>query len=283
MLLFVTGGRGTVFGIGVAIVVVLGGYGRQAWPWVRVLVTSAAAGLVAYLLLYVALPLAIGLKPFGVLQGVAERSLVDPASGRLELWKLAGAMIQSHPWLGEGPLHFAHRAMALQANAHPHDWLLQIAAEWGGPAVIALTAALVCGVVAMWRRGRAVADDDLAGQALRTVLTGGVAATIADAFVSGSIVMPMSQLWIVVLVACAVAWTQQGRTASSAAPNPAAARPPRRNVWVSMFMALVLAFAVVSVLRGMLPEALDLAAQERDFTPPAYPFFAPRLWRNGYF
>ena len=283
MLLFVTGGRGTVFGIGVAIVVVLGGYGRQAWPWVRVLVTSAAAGLVAYLLLYVALPLAIGLKPFGVLQGVAERSLVDPASGRLELWKLAGAMIQSHPWLGEGPLHFAHRAMALQANAHPHDWLLQIAAEWGVPAVIALTAALVCGVVAMWRRGRAVADDDLAGQALRTVLTGGVAATIADAFVSGSIVMPMSQLWIVVLVACAVAWTQQGRTASSAAPNPAAARPPRRNVWVSMFMALVLAFAVASVLRGMLPEALDLTAQERDFTPPAYPFFAPRLWRNGYF
>jgi hypothetical protein len=50
-----------------------------------------------------------------------------------------------------------------------------------------------------------------------------------------------------------------------------------------MLMALVLAFAVASVLRGMLPEALDLGAQERGFTPPAYPFFAPRLWRNGYF
>lgn len=298
MLLFVTGGRGTVFGTGVAIVVVLGLYGRQAWPWVRVLLTSAAAGLVAYLLLYVALPLAIGLKPFGVLQGVAERSLVDPASGRLDLWRLAWSMIQSHPWLGEGPLHFAHRAMALQANAHPHDWLLQIAAEWGVPAVLALTAALACALLAMWRRGRAVAHDDLAGQALRTTLIGGAAATIADAFVSGSIVMPMSQLWIVVLIACGTAWTRRGAPvagtgfarplASSAAASTAglADAPgmrPRRDVWISMVMALVLAFAVASVLRGMLPEALDLTAQERDFTPPAYPFFSPRLWRNGYF
>jgi O-antigen ligase len=283
MLLFVTGGRGTVFGIGVAIVVVLGLYGRAAWPWVRALLTTAAAGLIAYLLLYVALPMAIGLKPFGVLQGVAERSLVDPASGRLDLWRLAWSMIQSHPWLGEGPLHFAHRAMALQANAHPHDWLLQIAAEWGVPAVGALTAALVCGAMAMWRRGRAVADGDLAGQALRTTLLGGAVATVADACVSGSIVMPMSQLWIVLLVAGSVAWTQSGAAASgnrlAAGPMPHA----HRNVWVSMLMALVLAFAVASVLRGMLPEALDLGAQERGFTPPAYPFFAPRLWRNGYF
>jgi putative inorganic carbon (HCO3(-)) transporter len=287
MVLFVTGGRGTVFGIGVAIVVVLGLYRRQAWPWVRVLLTSAATGLVAYLLLYVALPMAIGLKPFGVLQGVAERSLVDPASGRLDLWQLAWSMIQSHPWLGDGPLHFAHRAMALQANAHPHDWLLQIAAEWGVPAAIALAAALAYGVMAMWRRGQVVAHDDVAGQALRTTLIGGAAATIADAFVSGSIVMPMSQLWIVVLVACAVAWTKQNAAASSAGPAPGqtveAALQPPRNVWVSMLMALVLALAVASVLRGMLPEALDLAAQERGFTPPAYPFFSPRLWRNGFF
>ncbi|WP_420224800.1 O-antigen ligase family protein [Pigmentiphaga litoralis] len=282
MLLFVTGGRGTVFGIGVAVVVVLVLYGRQAWPWTRVLLTSAVAGIVAYLLLYVAVPLALGLKPFGVLQGVAERSLVDPASGRLDLWRLSWSMIQSHPWLGEGPLHFAHRAMALKANAHPHDWLLQIAAEWGVPAVVALTAALVCGVMAIWRRGRAVAPDDVAGQALRATLMGGVAATIADAFVSGSMVMPMSQLWIVVLIACGVAWTKRMPAAPGARPDGAAGRV-QRKVWTSLFMALVLAFAVASVLRAMLPEALDLTAQERDFTPPAYPFFAPRMWRNGYF
>ena len=37
--------------------------------------------------------------------------------------------LRSSPWLGIGPMQFA--ALASVVGAHPHNWPLQVAAEWG--------------------------------------------------------------------------------------------------------------------------------------------------------
>ena len=47
----------------------------------------------------------------------------------------------SHPLLGIGPMQFA--ALRSQVGAHPHNWPIQIAAEWGFPATVILLVLII--------------------------------------------------------------------------------------------------------------------------------------------
>lgn len=64
--------------------------------------------------------------------------LTDP-NLREVLWAKSIQYAASSPLLGIGPMHFAANEQNL--FAHPHNWLLQVAAEWGLPAAGLLCAA----------------------------------------------------------------------------------------------------------------------------------------------
>lgn len=204
MLLFVGFGRGTFMGLTVGIAIIWYAMPKVAGAWCRSMALAGAAGLVAYLFFYVALPLMLGMEPFGLFLAGVGRTAENPASGRLLLWARALEMIQADPWLGGGPAHFAHYARDIPYGACPHSWVLQIGSEWGMPALLLLSGALALAMLRLWRLRKTISAGN---QATLTawLVTGW--AILLDGLVSSLIMVPTSQLWIALYVGCAWGWT----------------------------------------------------------------------------
>ena len=90
-------------------------------------------------------------------------------SYRLEYWQATWGMIQDHPWLGCGPGNFkANYTMyklpqASETVADPHNFLLEVWATAGTPAMIALTAVFVCAAI-QFRRAVRGSSNSLSGK-----------------------------------------------------------------------------------------------------------------------
>jgi hypothetical protein len=125
------------------------------------------------------------------------RPLLHPM-GRIEMWKRSAGDALANPLFGIGPMAYACTQTA--AFAHPHNFPMQIAAEWGLPAAF-----LLCTVIAVlfWRaatrllRDRTKHSRDLTFAAL--LFASAIAATL-HACLSGVLVMPASQ--VVGLLVC---------------------------------------------------------------------------------
>lgn len=276
--LLATGGRGTAVGLIAGVIVVLALRRRAALPMLRALLLACVAGVAVYAVFFVLLPTMAGRLPFGEAGSLVQRTVADPASGRTLLWKCAIELIAAHPWLGVGPLHFAHYGAKLNIGAHPHDWVLQIAVEWGLPALIALCAAIGFAARALWRAGLSVGADDKANQDMFSAWLFIGAAVLADGLVSGNIVMPQSQLMIVLYLACAIGWTSA--VARAREPVPGA---PRGHL-----VRLVAISAAVTLAWAVAPQFVDKATADMRHPAKAslielLTYTWPRLWRDGYF
>lgn len=79
---------------------------------------------------------------------------------RWEYWQATGKMIADHPWLGCGPGNFKScytqykLPQASESVADPHNFLLEVWATAGTPAVLALIGVLACFAIQVWRGGR---------------------------------------------------------------------------------------------------------------------------------
>lgn len=277
MLLFVSAGRGTLLGIFAGAVLAIFWYGQKALPWCKIMLWSALVGLLAYGVFFLWIPMLMGLQPFGLLNGIVERSIDNPSSSRGMLWLRALEMIKNHPLLGAGPLHFAHYGRDINNGAHPHNWALQIAAEWGIPALLCFCSIIFIAFKKMLASRRMIAADDFKNQAiLSTWLVTGVA-IVTDGLVSGLIVMPSSQLWIIIYIGCAWGWT------SSLAQNEGV-----RNFIMPMKIKIGLTFLVVTMLfflgNCLWPDVMDLQGrQNRESELHPGMQLAPRIWTSGYF
>ncbi|WP_211444996.1 O-antigen ligase family protein [Collimonas humicola] len=278
-LLFVSAGRGTSIGLLAGICAALFYLRKDALPWCRLMLWTALIGLGVYLLFYVLIPLALGLQPFGFLFSVVGRTIENPDSSRWPLWMRAWEIMLARPWLGAGPLHFAHFGRDIQGGAHPHNWVLQIACEWGIPALLCLVAAIAIGLKRLLSIHQYLAPTDIKNHlTLAAWLTTGVA-ILMDGLVSGLIVMPTSQLWIALYIGCAWGWVV------SLTPSRAEAR-------LQLFMpvracgVIVMLAAIYFLANGLWPEILNLPLYEeqslqRDLY--ANPAYRPRIWLGGYF
>jgi putative inorganic carbon (hco3(-)) transporter len=277
-LLFVSAGRGTFVGVMAGMIMALAWRRRQALSWCRVMLFSGLAGLAAYAVFYVLVPVLMGLQPFGFLTEVAQRSLSNPDGSRWPLWRRASEMIIANPWLGAGPLHFAHYGRDVQTGAHPHNWVLQIASEWGIPALLCVSAALWIGFRKLLCTASAIKANDTQNQALLTVWLATGIAVLVDGLVSGLIVMPISQLWLALYVGCAWGWI-------STFPHAKATK-----LWLTGGIRAGLAAAVFLLIfflgKGLWPEILDLKSYEAaNLQQDRYPSarLSPRIWRDGHF
>ena len=276
-LLFLTSGRGTFVGLvaGTAGAVVL--RRRHAAAFCKTMLLTALAGLAIYAVFFALIPMAFGLEPFGLISRVAQRTVEDPTSLRWPLWSRAVELIVAHPWLGAGPLHFAHSAIDGLLPAHPHDWILQIGAEWGLPALLCLVGAIGFSLLRLVRTAAHIPADDCYNQNILTAWIATGLAILVDGLVSGLLVMPVSQLWIALYVGCAAGWAM-----SFESPGRAQ-RPPtlRRGV-----AGVLLPLAVAAVAFGIAP---DVGQRGSLGTVPAKPpswfdgVHHPRFWLDGYF
>lgn len=277
MALFATTGRGTLLGMAAGCVAVALLARGRAWPYLRAAIMTGLSGLLAYFLFLTIVPALLGIAGMQSFTFAIERTAADPTSARWPLWHLAIALIKEHPWLGVGPMHFAHYTGHLHIAAHPHDWLLQIGAEWGIPALLCLLAALALGVRALLRAGTRIARDDAPNQAIFSALVVGAVVILVDGLVSGIFVMPQSQLAVALYLGCAIGWQR------SVIPAMPMAAPS--GAWRLAGMACIVA-AMAGVIAGAWPEALAKLRNE-ELTPAQQALNNgdqwPRLWKAGHF
>lgn len=274
--LFLSGARATILALAAGCVFVFVLRRGQARSFLTAMAVTALAGVVVYLLAFVLLPILAGMPPYDAITSTMQRTAADPTSRRNLLWQLATDLIRAHPWLGVGPHHFAHEGAALSWGAHPHNFLFQIGAEWGLPALLSLLAAIGLGMRRLVRAGAGIAPDDAPNQRTLAALLATGAAILVDGLFSGVLVMPQSQMAIMLYLACAAGWARS--LDQAAMPRAGAAMR-----WLASGMTL----AAFAGLAYALAPSLASHAKHEPLTPAelaANPgVHWPRLWEAGYF
>ena len=188
MLFFVSGSRAPALSLAIALAAALACFGRRALPWLAAQGAALAAGVVAYNFV----PAFGASLQTGVASAVS-RGATD--TGRSWLWGRAIDLIERSPLLGVGPGNYSYfRAppgvgSRAGVSAHPHNAVLQWAAEWGVPAALLLLGVLLWGMLSWMRARRHEAGPDSAAVALTTA----VLAAVVHSFLDGMIVMPLPQ------------------------------------------------------------------------------------------
>ncbi len=268
MLLFASGGRGTSIAVVGAMVAVGLLFRQAAWPWLKRQLVVFAGGSVLFVLLF---------KVLVVTQdSLLERNL--SGGGRLTAWGDALGLLREAPLLGVGPMHYAYFPFDALWG-HPHNALLQWGAEWG-----ALSLLLVIGLTGwgLWawtqhahRRLKRERDEAFL---MRVALTAALLAGAAHALVSGLLVMPLSQLLLVLVVGWA--WSLMPRRERSLE------RPAR---WKHGALGLVVALALCFVVSGAAQDVGRLEERQATFvqhhaeSSGLHTRIFPRYWQQGYF
>jgi O-antigen ligase len=278
-LLFVTEARATILAlsIGCACAVMLRrSHARQFFV---AMVCTALTSVIVYVLGFILLPLLFGLQPLSLPSHLLERTVANPISDRSYLWNLAKQLIAMHPWLGVGPLHFAHEGGTLYKAAHPHNWILQVAVEWGGPALLCLAGAISLGARALLRSGKKLAEADVPGQQMLVTLVTACAAIFVDGTVSGVLVMPQSQLSITLVLGIACAWVRVHG-------NAVLQHKSRHTRLWRLLAGVVVASGLCGFIWSVAPDFIRHAGDgalnpaERAANPQQH---WPRMWEAGYF
>jgi O-antigen ligase len=274
--LFLSEARATILALGTGCAVAFVIRRAHAGRFLKAMALTASAGAVVYALAFILLPMLAGLQPYNAAMNVLQRTAADPTSRRSLLWELASNLIAAHPWLGVGPQHFAHHGATLGWGAHPHNFVLQIGAEWGVPALLCLLGVIGIGMRALARSGARIAPADLVRQQTLAVLLATGAAILVDGLFSGVIVMPQSQMAIVLYLGCAAGWVRSLETGVA----PQSTRPLR---WLTAGLA---ASALCGLALAVGPDVArharhePLTPSEQAVNPAGH---WPRTWEAGYF
>ncbi len=124
-------------------------------------------------------------------QSIAGRLTLD-SSGRLYMWQYAYNAMRNNPWLGIGPGQFACKG-PLRLAAHPHNFILQIGAEWGvlvGFIVFALFAIFLIRLTKLKEK----VSTTVTQHPVASLLATGVFAAQIYSLLSGVLIMPASQV-----------------------------------------------------------------------------------------
>jgi O-antigen ligase len=177
-------------------------------------------------------------------------------TSREVLWQLSWGAIRASPLLGIGPMNFA--ALGSQVGAHPHNWILQVAVEWGIPAALVVGAL----VILLGVRIRKVSDGFGVAVGCSVLASGSLA------LVDGNLVMPITQSAFALTVGLLVGVTRPGSGSQSVAIGPVLAT---LALTASIFLGAYASstFAVQDAARVLFPRE----------HPGVW--LLPRFWEHG--
>jgi O-antigen ligase len=236
-------------------------------PLAGVLLWSAAAGIVLYFLFFKFLPIWTGIG-----ETFTERTLDKLTWGTNRELLIASSWqaIRAAPWLGLGPMQFA--ALPQVWAAHPHNWLLQLASEWGLPA----TALALVGLAALARRARAAARAAAGCQGdLLAPLTAALVALVYGQ-VDGNLVMPVSQA-----AAALVFGLLLGALPPRDGAGPPTPRPLRIGGAALLLTGAILAAAATQLVWFSATTVAAATAQEGPQSIFPTRALWPRFWSDG--
>lgn len=240
-----------------ATVVLLGW--RQIARLAVVVGLSAAAGAVLYFLLLKTGPVAAG---FGSTVPSPTDNLSTLTSREI-LWQMSWAAIQAAPVLGIGPMQFASLDNAI--GAHPHNWVLQLASEWGLVALVVLLAALMRWLFEISRAVRMTYSIAPPGALLALLVA------LAYGLLDGLLVMPVSQSAAVLAIGLTLG-TIRGRPGLHSRTNSA-----------SRFLTVVLISCSIPVILGFSISSFEEQEQSTSYFRNRHPgaWLVPRFWEQG--
>ena len=263
MLVIVSGTRGTWAALLLASVILALWAWRAVWPWLKLQLGAFSLGALLFLVLFVWLPWLIGQD--ASIEG--RLSNLSALNGRAELWTLAWAQMQEHPWLGIGPMHLA--AIRNNFGAHPHNAALQMAAEWGVPAALALILPAMAGMLHLLARLR---QREVAPSVLLVCLTTSLLAAGVQSMVDGVIVIPYTQT----LLALVAGWSLGVYFRDVVETSVISASHMMRLV-----IPVVSILALAALLNGVFPEALNRVEVTQAYVD-AGKLIPPRYWGVGW-
>ena len=247
------GGRGLWLGLAVSTAVLLLVAPRY-WRLITVQAGAALLGAVLFTLLFFLIPTWLDIAP------ELRDNLRTSLSGRDQIWLWAWEMAQSTPWLGVGPMHFS--AVYNPIAAHPHQVILQWAAEWGLPATVMALALGLWGMlfgISRLRNG----EIDNTSAALWLAIAG----ALVLAQVDGVFVMPYSETWLAILIGLALArWSAPGQP-----------RPAQR--WLLKALAVPVVLIVGNILINEVP---TLSQNSEAHMTKHHTGWTPRFWGQGW-
>ena len=257
ILLFYSASRGAILSLSLGIFITAMIYRKLAWPFIRLQLAYIAAGFLGYHVLFQLIPY---LRGSAIVTGTVMR---DSTSDRLELWSQCLNLIQNHPVFGVGPMHFAWYS---NTNAHPHNSVLQIIAEWGLPAALLILAIAGYGLIGWLKKfnigsllHKSSLDCNLAIALFFSAVT-----SFVYSLVDGVIVMPISQVLMFTIIGLMIGYYSKD--------NVTAVK--RKSIFMPIFAGITLAALIWSTL----PEILQSASGDPKRFSMGYSAAGPRFW-----
>lgn len=192
MLLFATGGRGTILGTLLSLIILLFIFKREAYQLLKNGVVTFFVGGLFYTIFFKVI--ASDVKTTSLARNFSS------GSKRLELWGNALKTWLDTPFFGVGPMHNAKMSSAGPDYAHVHNFYLQILSEWGSIAFFALVVLIVMFLYSIFKN-YSKANRSASNKIIFITFTWALTAGLIHAFVSGVMMTPMSQMWAVMLLA----------------------------------------------------------------------------------
>jgi O-antigen ligase len=237
-------------------------FGKSAKQYLLNQILAVLGGIALYFILYhwlISLPL-------------RHLSLLDP-DNRLQIWAVALHLIKSHPLLGVGPLHFPYYAYSYeQLVAHPHNGILLLACEWGIPAALMMVSLIFMG---LWR-WIGFAKEQAKSQANANLYIGLSASLLMagfDSMFSGTLVMPLSQVMLSLIVGWALSLYFSNRTTL----------PVTQYLHIGLIALLIIALILLAL--GILPVIAKLPQMEVNYTVSCAEQIcvnSPNYWLQGW-
>ena len=279
MLSIASGTRGTWLAMFVALTVVWLIGRRLARSWISWQVLAIVTGLILYGVLFFAIPCVFGEQ----LETINRLPALTSLSARDVLWARAWQMIVVHPLLGFGPMHFATEPNGI--GAHPHNSILQIGAEWGIPALLMSLSLIVVGLYRLVKVLRMRGEDASLANVLAMSLFAALVAAATQSLVDGVIVMPYSQVMLMLIVG----WSMSVCNATLVS-SPSIAFPPALGAtqtdsarWPEVLfggIAVVLLALLIILALPDVPYLHEKMQQYRDLHHGT--LFLPRFWQQGW-
>lgn len=241
-------------------------FGREGLGWTRLQLAFAFGGLILWLSLFFGVP-----AMTGTVASVETGRFTNFASvgHRWELWLISLDNALNRPLLGAGPMHFAY--VDNGSGAHPHNFWLQLAGEWGIPATVVVGSVVLGFFARMIKTVRA--DSDSTSRRLGVSLATALAAWGIGTLTDGYMVIPTSLALSAMVFVLAVAWLR-----SRDVPPASDSTLLAERVMRGLLAVALIAIAVLPATNFGQPVERERKWRLERPTEPMW----PRFWQQGW-
>ena len=196
LLVFASGGRGTLIAVIASSILVLLLFKNKAVSYVKTCFSTLFTGLAGYLFFYIYLP-----------GGREAEVLRFTDNNRFDLWQNALGLWLENPIFGIGPMHYAVRE-GLPEEAHPHNFFVQFLTEWGILSFMLLACLLFIFARSTFKL-QSMRKFQQSNFIVVIAMYASIGAALIHSLVSGVMHTPMSQMWLVPITAWILAWNHK--------------------------------------------------------------------------